>query len=80
MDLITAVTILVQQMGDVQTTLAQLSSQAYAAQNLLSDSGEASVNPQIHALTATMNIEITAIHSQITIIQQSVDRIAELSA
>lgn len=80
MDLITAITILVQQMGDVQTTIAQLSSQAYTAQSLLSNSGEAAINPQIHALTATMNIEIAAIHSQMTIIQQNVDKIAELSA
>lgn len=80
MDLITAVTIIVQQMSDLQATVAQLSAQTYTAQGLLNDTGEAAVNPQIHALTATMNIEITAIHSQMTIIQQSVDKIAELSA
>lgn len=80
MDLITAVAILVQGMNDLQATISQLSGQAFAAQSLVGEENSVTaINPQVHALTASMNIAITAIHSQLAVTQQNVDKVAELS-
>ena len=80
MDLITAVAILVQQINEINGAIGQLGSQASAAQNLIDqENSVTAINPQIHALTANMNIAIVSIQSQIAIIQQAVDKVAELS-
>lgn len=80
MDLITAVAILVQQVSELQVLSNQLGTQAYYAQDLMNrENSVTAINPQVHAVTATMNINITSIQSQMVIVQQAVDRVAELS-
>ena len=80
MDLITAVAILTQQANELQNLSNQLSAQAYSAQELMNrENSVTAINPQVHAITANMNISITSIQSQMVIVQQAVDKVAELS-
>ena len=80
MDLNTAIAILLQQTGELNTLSTQVGSQAYQCQELIGQENSIpAVDPQIHAITANMNICIQSIHSTLTIVQQAVDRVAELS-
>ncbi len=80
MDLITAVAILNQAIVDFQVTGNQLMTQASQAYELVKQENSViAVNPQVHALTGSMNIAITSLHSQLALVQQAVDKVAELS-
>ena len=80
MDLITAVAILVQQTSELQNIATQLGQQAYMAKNIVDQENSIiEVNPQVHALTANMNISVQSIQSTVVIVQQAIDKVAELS-
>lgn len=80
MDLVTAVAILVQQINELQITTSQLANQANLAQLLVAQENSViAINPQVNALTANMDILISSIQSELTIVQQNIDRVAELS-
>ena len=80
MDLKTAIAILTQQaiqLGQFTGELQGLSN--LAASIIDQENSVTAVNPQIHALTATMGVIMTAINSQDIIVQQAIDKVAELS-
>lgn len=81
MDLVTAVSVLVQQAGQLNNLIVQLSMQADNAMALVNQENSVpTINPQIHSLTASMSIIMTAINSQDVMVQQAIDKVAELSA
>ena len=80
MDLNTAVAILVQQCNELNNLIVSLQQQTYNAQSLIQQENSIpAINPQINALTASMSIIMTAINSQDVIVQNSIDKVAELS-
>lgn len=83
MELKTAVYIMQQQSNQASQLLAQILGQCGEAMTLIDqenyDNSIASVKDQIHALTASMSVVMTAINSQTIIMQQAIDKVAELS-
>lgn len=80
MDLITAVNILVQQANELQNISYQLVNQAVMAKSIVDQENSViEVNPQVHALTANMNISVQSTQSTVVIVQQAIDKVAELS-
>ena len=81
MDLRTAVAILNQQTSQVMQLVAELQGLANIASSIMDEENSViAVNPQIHSLTASMSIVMTAIGSQDIVVQQAIDKVAELSA
>lgn len=80
MDLITAVTVLQQQLEQLNALVIQFQQLGYQTKNVLDVVNSVpEINPQIKSLAASMNIMITALNSQDVIVQATVDRISELS-
>lgn len=81
MDLKTAITILLQQASQLVQYSMDIQNLANVANTIISEENSiASLNPQIHALTSTMVVVMTAIGSQDVLVQQAIDKVAELSA
>lgn len=79
-DLVTAISILVQQAGQLCQLMSQLQSQSFEMQQLVSkENSIAAINPQVHAITASASVVMTAINSQDVLVQQAIDKVAELS-
>ena len=80
MDLVTAAAVLAQQTAELQNISMQLGQQSDRINYILNQENSVTeVNPQVHAITANMNISVQAIQSTIVIVQQAIDRVAELS-
>ena len=80
MDLITAAAVLAQQVTELQNLSMQLCQQSNRINDILNEENSITeVNPQVHAITANMNISVQSIQSTIVIVQQAIDRVAELS-
>lgn len=84
MDLKTAVYIMQQQLNQFSSLINELLAQSGETMALINmenyDNSIASVKAQIHAFTASMSIVMSASGSQSVIVQQSIDKVAELSA
>lgn len=80
MDLVTAVNVLVQQANELQNVSSQLINQSYMAKSIVEQENSViEINPQVHALTANMNISVQSVQSTVVIVQQAIDKVAELS-
>lgn len=81
MDLNTAVAILVQQSNQLTNLVSQLNTLAFQSQELINQENSIpAINPQIHSLTASMSIVMTSVNAQDILVQQAIDKVAELSA
>lgn len=80
MDLNTAIAVLVQQSTQLVSLVSQLNSLSYQSQELINQENSIpAVNPQIHSLTASMSIVMNSVNSQDILLQQAIDKVAELS-
>lgn len=80
MDLQTAVAILVQQVAQMNNVAAQLQYQAQEVSQLADMENNSIPDPvaQIKSLMASMTIQMTALNAQDVIVQQAIDRVAEI--
>jgi len=81
MDVKTLTLIMIQQMQDTMGIVSQLQNEAYTAYNLADQENSApEINPQIKSLMGTANILIASLNSQAILVQQTVDKLSEITA
>ena len=80
-DLNTAIEILNQQMGQLQSVVNMLAVQCANMKSIITDPDPAyETNPQIHALTASMDYTMQSQVAANAVVRQWIDKVAELSA
>ncbi len=79
MDLLTAVAILVSQCQETMNDVNSISSMSYSIQELANQENTIpAINPQIKAIISSMDVDMTALKSQIVLLQQAIDQVASI--
>lgn len=80
MDLITAVAVLVNQARDMESIVGLVTTQAYQVQTLINQENSVpAINPQVAGIIASVNGNMESLRAQATLLQQAVDRVAQLT-
>lgn len=79
MDLLTAVAILVSQTQLTSEDVNNITSMAYAIQDLAKQENSIpAIDPQIKAIISSMDVDMTALNSQLILLQQAIDQVASI--
>ena len=79
MDLLTAVAILASQCQETMDDINSITSLSYRIQDLAKQENPIpAVNPQIKAIISSMDVDMTALNSQLILLQQAIDQVASI--
>lgn len=79
MDLITAVSVLVAQAQETNNSLVNIMNQCFQVQNLANQENSVpAVNPQIKAIIASIDANMSAFGSQTVLLQGAIDEVARI--